>query len=184
LIRVKNRRRCRVILFQSGGGRLAASQRAAVRKARTQDDNVDTLEVSHETLAYIVLKARAFDAQAGVSDPEEASNPSDDREVSVLEGQSDDPTVDELAAAIGSLSDEEQAALVALVWIGRGDFDAAEWNEAKAMARERRRGPTARYLMGIPLLGDYLEEVAAALGVDLAGDESEGTDHPPHRRET
>jgi hypothetical protein len=60
--------------------------------AKREPVAAETLDISLETLAYLVLKAPAFDAQAGVSDPDEASNPSDDREVSVLEGQSDDPT--------------------------------------------------------------------------------------------
>jgi hypothetical protein len=142
--------------------------------AKPGPDPAETLDISLETLAYLVLKARAFDAQAGVSDPDEASNPSDDRAVSVLEGQSDDPTAEELAAAIGALSQEEQIALVALAWIGRGDFEAGEWDDAKALARQRREGATARYLMGMPQLGGYLEEGAAALGVSLTEDESAG----------
>jgi Protein of unknown function (DUF3775) len=133
-----------------------------------EDAPVPPMDISPETLAYLVLKARAFDAQAGVSDPDESSNASDDRAVSVLEGQTGDPTSAELRAAIASLSEDAQVELVALVWIGRGDFDGAEWDEAKALARERRRGPTARYLMGLPLLGDYLEEGAAAIGLNLA----------------
>jgi hypothetical protein len=145
--------------------------------AKLEPDPAETLEISLATLAYLVLKARAFDAQAGISDPDEASNPSDDRAVSVLEGQSDDPTADELAAAISALSQEEQTALVALAWIGRGDFEAVEWNDAKTLARERREGPTARYLMGMPQLGDYLEEGAAALGVSLTADEAAGIEY-------
>lgn len=147
--------------------------------AKPRPDPAETLDVSLDTLAFLVLKARAFDAQAGVSDPDEASNPSDDREVSVLEGQSDDPTAEELAAAIASLSDEEQTALVALVWIGRGDFEASEWEDAKSLARQRHKGPTARYLMGMPQLGDYLEEGASALGVNLTEDESAGVEFGP-----
>jgi hypothetical protein len=147
--------------------------------AKPQPDPPETLDVSLDTLAFLVLKARAFDAQAGVSDPDEASNPSDDREVSVLEGQSDDPTAEELAAAIASLSDEEQTALVALAWIGRGDFEASEWEDAKSLARQRHKGPTSRYLMGMPQLGDYLEEGVAALGVNLAEDESAGVEFGP-----
>lgn len=152
---------------------------------RNEPEPMETLDISQEMLAFIILKARAFDAQAGVSDPDEGSNPSDDGAVTVLEGQSDDPTAKELGGAIGALSEEEQTALVALAWIGRGDFDAAEWNEAKIMARERHSGPTARYLMGLPQLGDYLEEGAAALGVQLSDDETEALYHPdrgPGRR--
>lgn len=130
-----------------------------------------------DTLAWIILKARAFDAQAGVSDPDEASNSADDQFVSVLEGQSDDPTAEELHDLIDSLSDDERAALVALAWIGRGDFEAEEWPEVLAMARERRQGSTARYLMEMPLLGDYLEEGAAALGINLSDEEADGFYH-------
>jgi hypothetical protein len=145
---------------------------------RNESDPAETLDISRQMLAFIILKARAFDAQAGVSDPDEASNPSDDHAVSVLEGQSDDATATELGGAIAALSEEEQTALVALAWIGRGDFEAAEWNDAKVLARERHRGPTARYLMGLPQLGDYLEEGAAALGVQLSDDEAEALYHP------
>ncbi|MFQ3595811.1 MAG: DUF3775 domain-containing protein [Sphingomonadaceae bacterium] len=137
----------------------------------------ESLDISTETLAWIILKARAFDAQAGVSDPDESSNSADDRFVSVLEGQSDDPTEAELMELIDSLSDDERASLVALAWIGRGDYDAEEWDEVRAMARERRQGSTARYLMEMPLLGDYLEEGAAALGINLSDEEAEGYYH-------
>lgn len=132
----------------------------------------ETLDIPRDTLAYLIVEARAFDAQAPMLEPGEESNPSDDGAVGVLEARSDDPTAAELAAAIDGLSDEEQTALVALTWVGRGDFDATEWDEAKRMARERRTGPTRRYLLSIPLLGDYLEEGAAALGVNLTEDEA------------
>lgn len=85
----------------------------------------------------------------------------------------DDATAAELRAAIGRLSDDEQVSLVALVWVGRGDFEATEWEDAKTLARQRHMTSTVRYLMGMPLLGDYIEEGAAALGLNLADEESE-----------
>jgi hypothetical protein len=97
--------------------------------------------------------------------------------VSVLEGQSDDPTPQELRAFLVGLSSDEQIALVALAWIGRGDFSADEWEDAKALARERHTGSSTRYLMGMPLLGDYLEEGAAALGVNLSSAEYDSYYH-------
>jgi hypothetical protein len=140
---------------------------------REDIERPDSLELSSKTLAYLVIKARAFDAQTPPADSNDASNPADDREVSVLEAMRDDATVRELRAAIAGLSEDQQISLVALAWIGRGDFDAAEWEEALALARQRRRGSTARYLMGMPLLGDYIEEGAAALGLNLTEEESE-----------
>jgi hypothetical protein len=67
---------------------------------------------------------------------------------------------------------------VALAWLGRGDYEAEDWAEALASARERAEGPTARYLMGIPLLGDYLEEGADKLGISLASEERAGLIDP------
>ena len=40
---------------------------------------------------------------------------------------------------------------------GRGDFDAEDFEQAVEEARERAVGPTAAYLIGMPLLPDYLE---------------------------
>lgn len=150
--------------------------------ARSAANAVGDIGFSLETLAFVILKARAFDAQAGVSDPDEASNPADDRAVSVLEGQSDDPTQDELRAAIEDLPEEEQVALVALAWMGRGDFEGAEWAAALETANDRRRGSTADYLMGMPMLGDLLEEGAAMLGVDLTDEETSALEHGVARR--
>lgn len=54
--------------------------------------------------------------------------------------------------------------LIALAWVGRGDYDKEGWLEAKALARERHKRHSADYLMGMPTLGDYLEEGLDTLG--------------------
>lgn len=133
----------------------------------------ESLDLSTETLAYLVLKARTFDTQTPPADSNEASNAADDRGVAILESMRDDATAAELRAAIVRLSAEQQISLVALVWIGRGDFEADEWEDAKVLARQRHQTSTARYLMGMPLLGDYIEEGAAVLGLNLTEDEAE-----------
>jgi hypothetical protein len=134
--------------------------------------------LDRETLAYIALKAKAFDALVGADDVSDASDAADDRFVDALEDETDNPLQSELAAAIDALDVDAKAALVALTWLGRGDYDAAEWSEALAAAHERARGPTSRYLIGIPLLGDYIEEGADKLGVSLAADEAAGLGDP------
>jgi hypothetical protein len=135
-----------------------------------------------DTLAFIVVKARAYDAEVEADDPDEGSNPSDDRAIDALEMGPDNPTARELRAAIAGLDEDERRTLVALAWIGRGDFDPEEWEEALAVARERETGDTARYLMGIPMLGDLLEEGAARLGFSLTHDEQIGLHHPATER--
>lgn len=134
--------------------------------------------IDSERLAYLALKAKAFDALVGSDDPTDASDAQDDRFVDALEDEADNPAQSELAAAIDALDVDARASLVALVWLGRGDYEASDWEDALASARERARGSTARYLMGIPLLGDYIEEGADKLGISLAADETMGLSDP------
>lgn len=138
----------------------------------------ESLGIDRGALSFIVLKAKAFDALVAADDPTDASDAIDDGFVDALEDEADNPTQQELRSAIVSLDVDSKAALVALAWLGRGDFDADEWDEAMRTARERGGGSTARYLMGIPLLGDYLEEGSAKLGVNLVDDEIESMGDP------
>src|SRR5690606_40241035 len=76
----------------------------------------------------------------------------------LAEEESEDLTERELRALISDLNVDEAAELIALMWVGRGDYDVAEWSNAVVEARERGRGRrAARYLMGMPMLGGWLE---------------------------
>jgi hypothetical protein len=125
-----------------------------------------------------VLKARAFDGLTASDDPTDASDAADDRFVDALEDESDNPVARELGVAIGSLDADAKATLVALAWLGRDDYEADDWPEALSAARERAVGSTARYLMGMPLLGDYLEAGADKLGINLLTEHEEGLGDP------
>jgi hypothetical protein len=122
------------------------------------------LQISSDKLAYITTRAREFDAKVAPLEPHSGSNATDDREAEILEDFADDATAEELRAAIDQLTDDEIVDLIAITWVGRGDFDRAGWREARAMAVERHRRHSWRYLMGIPNLGDCLEEGFAELG--------------------
>lgn len=134
--------------------------------------------VDRETLAYIVLKAKAFDGLVASDDPSDASDSVDDRFVDALEDEADNPVQRELNVAIRQLSEDAKVTLVALAWLGRGDYDPSEWREALAAARERGEASTARYLMGMPLLGDYLEDGADELGINLISEHETGLGDP------
>ena len=133
-------------------------------------DNEEPLElnVNPEKVHFIIAKARQFDAKVDPLDPDPGSNPSDDQESDVLEDYADDPTLEELRSAIEMLDDDEMVDVIALAWVGRGDFDRNDWLSARALARERHRIGSAEYLVGIPTLGDYLEEGLAQLGYSTA----------------
>jgi hypothetical protein len=64
----------------------------------------------------------------------------------------------QLAELLASLSDEERASLLALAWVGRGIFAPEEIGDAIEAARIEAAGKPGNVLMGIPMLGDYLED--------------------------
>jgi hypothetical protein len=124
------------------------------------------LTVSREALVYIIEKAREFDAEVPPVLLEDAGNPTEDEDgdTSILEDRPDNPTAQELKEALEALNDDQRDEMVALTWVGRGDFTSEDWDEALHAAHERHNGTEARYLMGTPLLADYLEEGASQLG--------------------
>ena len=124
-----------------------------------------TLTVSSESVCFIIIKAREFDAQDVVTDPDSGSNATDDNQASVLEAHSDDLTQKELVAFINALSDEEQAELVALLWLGRGDGTLEDWDDLRDEAQRQHNNRTAAYLLGEPLLSDHLEEGLSQFGL-------------------
>ena len=132
--------------------------------AKPVEDTTSALTVSPEKVCYIILKAREFDAKVAPSGSEEGSNPTDDDSREILEDFSDDPTLAELREAIEDLNEDEMIELIALVWLGRGDAGVEEWPNLVTLADERHRGRSADYLLGMPMLGDLLEEGLAALG--------------------
>jgi hypothetical protein len=125
------------------------------------------LQTSLEQLAYIIEKAREFDAETEPVIRDSGSNPTDDRDVAILEDTDENPTPQELAAALDSLNEDQRIEILALMWIGRGDFDASDWREALAQARDAHDELETEYLMGTPLLADYLEAGLDALGYSL-----------------
>jgi hypothetical protein len=122
------------------------------------------LSIPTDKVAFIIVKARAYDVKDAISDPNSGSNPTDDGDADVLEDKPDDLTRRELMDAIRGLNEDEQIELVALAWVGRGTFGIDEWNEALETARTEHNKRTAQYLIGLPLLGDYLEEGLAQFG--------------------
>jgi hypothetical protein len=128
-------------------------------------DNGDIdLTISLEKVCFIIIKAREYDAKEEVDEPDPGSNPSDDKDVEILEDYADDPVVEEITSLIDSMSEDEQIDLVAMAWLGRDDYTAADWPEVRKEAAEAHNDRTAAYLLGIPDLGDILEEGLSMLG--------------------
>lgn len=102
------------------------------------------LEISVHKIAQVILMSRELDRAEG-----------------------------ELRAFIDRLTEEEQASLVAVMWIGRESFAPDELEEAKATALEEATTPTADYLLGTPHLSDHLENGLGELGLSASEDEDD-----------
>lgn len=133
--------------------------------------NPPSLTIATEKICFIIVKAREFDVKDEVTDPDDASNATDDNMISVLEDHGDDPVVNEIRGFIGAMNEDEQIDLVALTWLGRGDGTIEDWHELRAEAARAHNKRTAAYLLGIPLLSDYLEEALSLF--DLSCDDVE-----------
>ena len=123
--------------------------------------------VDVDKVSFIIAKSREFEAQDAIHDKLEgdelSQNDIQDETfqedlATQIDEDSDDATLDEVKAWIRSINDEEQCQIVALAWIGRGDFTINEWDDALKIATDEHNNRTAEYLLGMPLLPDYLEE--------------------------
>jgi hypothetical protein len=123
------------------------------------------LAISAEKVGFLIEKTREFDVKEAASDPESGSNGADDRMIDVLEDDGEDPVVREITGFINAMSEDEQIDLVALMRLGRGDGTIEEWDDLRREAAEGRNGRTARYLLGEPLVSDYLAEGLEAFGL-------------------
>jgi hypothetical protein len=145
------------VLTDDERARLAA--RAGVDAAETP-----TLSISPEKVCFVVFKAREFDVKDAPSLSDEGSDAADEEMRSVLEDRPDDPVREELARFIAALSFDEQVDLVTLMWLGRGDGSIADWYELRDTACSEHNARTAHYLIGTPLLADFLAEGLAQFG--------------------
>ena len=135
----------------------------------TGNDQQVELNIGPDKVCAIIAKARVFDVKVEPVDLEPENRPIDAGNEDLLESSADDPATAELREAIDDLNDDEVVDLIALAWVGRGDFGADDWEEARALAEERHRVHSADYLMGMPALGDYLEEGLETIGHSCEG---------------
>lgn len=130
---------------------------------------MDELTIHPGFMQSLILKTRALMAQEDLAMPDSSSNPTDDEASPVmLQDDPDNPLREEIRAEIEDLEPDQQAELVALMWIGRGDMEPEEWEEAVQLALERHEGSTADYLLSHPHVADYWDE-----GVDKLYDGSD-----------
>lgn len=118
------------------------------------------LDLSTEAVQFVIDKTHEFHERDDVILPEDTQGadlaPQD--VLQFTEGFGGDAFYQELTDMINDLDPDQQMALVALMWVGRGDFSLDEWDDALSQARESWTNHTAEYLVSTPLLADYLGE--------------------------
>ena len=118
------------------------------------------LTINPDTVCYVIVKARELFVKVA---PEELYDDSDDVE-RILEDHADDPTYQEIRQFLDSLNEDELAELLALMWVGRGDYGVDDWQPALNAVDDLRDRHPVDYLLGTPLLADYLEEGLSQFG--------------------
>jgi hypothetical protein len=136
----------------------------------TEEHVMPELAIAADKVGFLIEKAREFDVKQADSDPDSGSNGADDNMIDVLEDNGDDSVAREITGVINAMSVDEQIDLVALMRLGRGDGTIDDWAELRREAADGYNRRTARYLMGEPLLGDYLAEGLAAFGLTWTGE--------------
>jgi len=116
------------------------------------------LDVNPDTVCRLIELSRVFHAQEEVVIPEEPGVPDSDWPTQVLASHSGDSTLQEFRNIVTDLEPDQQQQVVALLWMGRGDFSLEEWSEAVEEAADNWNEATADYLIAHPLLADYLVE--------------------------
>lgn len=125
--------------------------------------------LSQDKVEFVISMAREVgEASLAIIGEElaEEKEPTQYSELS-LAAQAQDSTSEELAgdsvyqelkSVINGMNVEERSELVALMWVGRGTYTKSEWDSAVDDARDASNDHTAEYLMGAPLLPDFLTE--------------------------
>lgn len=117
------------------------------------------LDINPDIVRSIIDKVHEFQSREDVTFPDEEPAAVDaEFALDAVSEYTEDPYYQELKVAIDDLEPDQQIQLVTLMWIGRGDYSIDEWDEALEFAEENWTDHTAEYLIGTPLLADFLAE--------------------------
>ena len=122
------------------------------------------LHIPLDAICYIIAQVREFQAKEEVVIPEDPSSPAEDWALQILADHGGDYTLTELLGYIGEMNQRQRAELVALMWVGRGDYAIEDWESAVDDAIGDYSLRAAQYLVTHPMAADHLEEGLIAHG--------------------
>lgn len=129
-----------------------------------------------ETLCRLILRAKELEAQVPAQDPDEdpdnvddLDDEGEDQALSVLQDELNTGVEEEVQAVLDDLADDQLAETLALAWIGRGTYDASEWDDAFAEASDLDPDERVDEILDMPLLASHLEAGLAAFDYSCDG---------------
>lgn len=127
------------------------------------------LTVSLEDVCRLIVRSRELEAQVPAIETDDEPDPTDsDDPLAVLEDEANETVEEEIRGLIDELADDEQAEVLALAFVGRGTFDASEWDEALEAANEEGEA-IIEQLMDMSMLAGYLDAGLAAFDLSCDG---------------
>lgn len=128
------------------------------------------LSVSLEAVCRLIIRARELEAQVPAIETDEDADPTDsDDGLAVLEDEANESIEAEMTAALDDLADDQIAEVLALAWVGRGTYDASEWEDALEEAGDPNNEDPIDQLLDMPMLAGYLDAGLAAFDLSCDG---------------
>lgn len=123
------------------------------------------LNINPDTVCALIEKANEFQAKEGVIFPEKMANSEYEYDgLQILADHQDDLTLIEASKIIEDLEPDQQVDLLALLYVGRGDFEANDFAAARREAKANLAPGLTQYLFSKPQLPDYLMRGLQGLG--------------------
>jgi hypothetical protein len=121
------------------------------------------LRINPDKVCQIIEAGRELAGRVAPTTGDRTTN-GDDSPLHFIEQDVDDPTRQQIVEMIAGMNVEEQVDLLALIYLGRGDFGLDEWDDALEEARTRIDDADADFMIGDVALPGYLGEALDAFG--------------------
>ena len=123
-----------------------------------------------DIICRIIQRAREFDALVPVTDEDPDEDPIDHDDVlASLEEENNETVEVELLAVLDDLAEDQIVEVLALAMVGRGTYDASEWDEALEIAGDPDEPPAVDQIMEMPMLAACLEAGLTAFDLSCDG---------------
>ena len=126
------------------------------------------LRISTDKVCAFIEAAREVAGKVPSTAGDRTTTGDDSRLVTIEEpegdGKNEDGRRHEMVEFVAGLNVEEQTDLLALFWLGRGDYELAEWDDALTEAEARLAARDPDYMIGDAALPEYLGDGLEAFG--------------------